>query len=131
MECFETLLKIMHQASQHVRKGRADSVGHAGCLNKEYCIAHRCFQIDYEVSRVCRCGLRETVLTSDPNESFMMTLYPNDVFQEVHQMMAKKKGKDLLGDLYYSQVDRFFQLVKKSQVSHYPTCKDGLCAWQD
>ena len=69
-------------------------------------------------------------MTSDSNESFMMTLYPNDVFQEVHHMMAKKKGKNL-GEIYYSLVDRFFQLVKASQVSHYPTCKDGLCAWQD
>ena len=70
------------------------------------------------------------MLTSDPNESFMMTLYPNDVFQEVQHMMTEKKSKDL-GEFYYSQVDRFFQLVKASQVSHYPTCKDGLCVWQD
>jgi hypothetical protein len=130
VECFETLLKVMHQASKQDRKGRAGREGQAGCPNKEYCITHNCFQIDYEVSRVCRCGLRETVLTSDPNESFMMTLYPNDVFQKVQHMMADKKGKDL-GEMYYSQVDRFFQLVKASQVSHYPTCKDGLCAWQD
>lgn len=47
------------------------------------------------------------MLTSDPNESFMMTLYPNDVFQEVHHMMAKKKGKNL-AEIYFSQVDRFF-----------------------
>jgi hypothetical protein len=43
VECFETLLKVMHQASQQVRKGRADREGHAGCTNKEYCIAHKCF----------------------------------------------------------------------------------------
>lgn len=77
------MIESLHRACKEIapRKvgGPSEGVEEEKCEAK-WCIAHDTFLIEYEVVRVCRCGLRETVLKSDPLSSFVITLYPYDIF---------------------------------------------------
>ena len=75
-EAFETLLAALHRGTQFPKRpgksrGRCDQV---------WCIAHDIFHVEYEIVKVCRCGATDSVLKSDPLQSYLLTLYPDEIF---------------------------------------------------
>jgi len=36
--------------------------------------------VEYEIVKVCRCGATDSVLKSDPLQSYLLTLYPDEIF---------------------------------------------------
>lgn len=43
-------------------------------------MAHDIFHVDYELVKVCRCGATDSVMKSDPLSSYLLTLYPDEIF---------------------------------------------------
>ncbi len=57
-EAFETLVQALHEASREIF-GTVKSPKENKC-NNVWCLSHDTFQIDYEIVKVCKCGLRES-----------------------------------------------------------------------
>jgi hypothetical protein len=82
-EAFEALVSQLHKGARIklLRKGGGPERGGECDAKEVYCIAHDTFFIDYEIVKVCKCGLRDAIMRSDPSASWVMTLYPEDAFK--------------------------------------------------
>eukprot|EP00347_Sterkiella_histriomuscorum_P004433 403360477 len=48
----------------------------------QYCLAHGTFFIDYEILRLCKCGLKETIMKSD-KDAYIMTIYAQEILDQL------------------------------------------------
>ena len=102
-EAFETLIQSLHSASQEIF-GIVKNPKDDRC-NNVWCLSHDTFQIDYEIIKVCKCGLRESVMKSDPLASYALTIYPHDIF-----LKNQHSGKSIeeVNSEYYKNCDKLF-----------------------
>lgn len=79
-EAFEAILGHLHKGAS-LLSAKPNLESELCADSRVSCIAHEAFHIDYEVVKVCKCGMRDQVMRSDPQASYVMTLYPEDAFK--------------------------------------------------